>query len=88
MCRELQIEHYFSTPTYPKGNDQVVVSNRTILTALKKRLESSKTKWVDEVPAILWAYRMTPHSATKETPFSLAYGSKVVVLVEIGEPTL
>lgn len=29
-----------------------------------------------------------PHSATKETPFSLAYGSKVIVLVEIGEPTL
>lgn len=31
---------------------------------------------------------MTSHSATKETPFSLAYGSKVVVPVEIGEPTL
>lgn len=56
MCQELEIEHYFSTLTYPKGNDQVVASNRTILTALKKKLESSKTKWVDELPAILWAY--------------------------------
>lgn len=88
MCRGLQIEHYFSIPTYPKRNGQVVVSNRIILATFKKRLESSETKWVDELPAIIWAFQMTPYSVTKKTPFSLAYGSKVVVLMEIGEPTL
>lgn len=60
------------------------VSNKTIITTLKKRLESSKAKWINELLVVLWAYRVTPHSAIKETPFLLAYGVEVIILVEIG----
>ena len=32
---------------------------------------------------MLWAYRTTQKSATQETPFSLAFGTKTVALVEV-----
>ena len=33
---------------------------------------------------MLWAYRTTRKSATQETPFALAFGTKVVAPVEVG----
>jgi len=32
--------------------------------------------------------QMYPQSATNESPFSLVYGAKARILVEIGEPSL
>ena len=32
---------------------------------------------------VLWAYRTTPKRSTGETPFSMTYGTEVVILVEI-----
>lgn len=55
---------------------------------LKKKLESSKAKQVNELSVVLWAYQVTLHDATKETLYSLAYGVEVVVIVEIGLPSL
>nr|KYP33430.1 Retrovirus-related Pol polyprotein from transposon opus [Cajanus cajan] len=36
---------------------------------------------------VLWAYRCTPQSTTKETPFRLTYGTDAMIPVEIGEPS-
>ena len=33
----------------------------------------------------MWAYHTTPQSTTKETPFSLMYGSDAMIPVEIHE---
>ena len=33
---------------------------------------------------VLWAYRTTRKSATRETPFALAFGIEAVALVEVG----
>ena len=33
---------------------------------------------------MLWAYRTTRKSATQETPFTLAFGTEAVALVEVG----
>ena len=51
---------------------------------LKTKLENLKGKWVEYLPEVLWAYRTTHKSATQETPFSLAFGTKAVALVEVG----
>ncbi|XP_068504466.1 uncharacterized protein [Phaseolus vulgaris] len=51
----------------------------------KKKVEKSQWTWAEEVPRIVWAYHTTPQSTTKETPFSLMYGSNAVILVEIQE---
>ena len=39
---------------------------------------------MDYLPEVLWAYRTTCKSATQETPFSLAFGTKVIAPIEVG----
>ena len=55
---------------------------------LKKRLDDTKGRWVDELPHVLWTYRITPRRSMGETPFSMTYGSEVVIPLEFGFPTL
>ncbi|RVX18478.1 Retrovirus-related Pol polyprotein from transposon 17.6 [Vitis vinifera] len=69
-------------------NGQAEATNKTLITALKKRLEQAKGKWVEELPGVLWAYRTTPGRPTGNTPFALAYGMDAVIPTEIGLPTI
>ena len=50
---------------------------------IKTRLEGAKGLWPDELSGVLWAYRTTVRTPTGETPFKLAYGSEVVILVKV-----
>ena len=55
---------------------------------LRKRLDSAKGRWPEELVEVLWAYRCTPQSSTNESPFTLVYGADAMIPVEIGEPYL
>ncbi|VFQ93639.1 unnamed protein product [Cuscuta campestris] len=55
-------------------NGRVENTNRTIVDGLKKKIMECKSAWVEELPYILWTYRITPRKATGETPFALTYG--------------
>ena len=54
---------------------------------LKKRLDLNKERWGEELHGVMWAYRMIPHTATQETPFSLSYGVEAVIPAEIEVPS-
>ena len=54
------------------------------MNGLKKRLDDTKGKWVEELPHFLWTYRTTPRRLTKETHFSMTYGAGVVIPLETG----
>ena len=84
FCAELGIRNYYSSPAHPQSNGQAEVTIRTLKAALKTKLEGLKGKWVEYLPAVLWAYRTTRKTATQETPFALAFGTEAVALVEIG----
>uniref|UniRef100_A0A2N9FFW9 Integrase catalytic domain-containing protein n=1 Tax=Fagus sylvatica TaxID=28930 RepID=A0A2N9FFW9_FAGSY len=84
FCSELGIKNFFSSPGYPQSNGQAEVSNKIILSGIKKKLEKAKGKWVEELPSILWTHRTTVRKATGETPFALAYGVEAVIPLEIG----
>ena len=58
------------------------------MSGLKKRLENSKGKWVEELPYVLWTYQTTPGRSTGETPFSMTYGAKTVIPLETRFPIL
>ncbi|RVW28055.1 Gypsy retrotransposon integrase-like protein 1 [Vitis vinifera] len=75
---ELNIRNLYSTPRYPQSNGQAEATNKTLITALKKRLEQAKGKWVEELPG----------RPTGNTPFALAYGMDAVIPTEIGLPTI
>ena len=84
FCAELGIKNYYSSPAHPQSNGQAEVTIRTLKAALKTKLEYLKGKWVAYLPEVLWAYRTTCKSTTKETPFALAFGTEAVAPVEIG----
>nr|CAN72093.1 hypothetical protein VITISV_009001 [Vitis vinifera] len=88
FCSELNIRNSYSTPRYPQSNGQAEATNKTLITALKKRLEQAKGKWVEELSGVLWAYRTTPGRPTGNTPFALAYGMDAIIPTEIGLPTI
>ena len=88
FCENWGVQLKFSTPRNPQSNGQAESSNKTIMNSLKKRLGKAKGNWVDELPAVLWAYRTTSRTPTGETPFSLVYGAEAVIPVEYGIPSL
>ncbi|XP_071709323.1 uncharacterized protein [Rutidosis leptorrhynchoides] len=69
------------------ANGLCEVTNRDIVSGIKKRLYEKRTGWVDELPNVLWAHRTTFKKSTGETPFSLVYGSEVIIPAEILVPT-
>ncbi|GMG99406.1 hypothetical protein Nepgr_001246 [Nepenthes gracilis] len=58
--------------------------NRTLLHGFKTKLEDTWGLWVDELPLVLWSYRITPKEPTCETLFNLCYGIEVVIPIKIG----
>nr|XP_025611643.1 uncharacterized protein LOC112704995 [Arachis hypogaea] len=83
----LGIRQKFFSVEHPQTNGQVESANKIILLGLKKRLDNKKGAWADELASVLWSYRTTEQSSTKETPFRLTYGLDAVIPVEIGEPS-
>ena len=79
FCQELKIKNLYSTPWYPQSNGLAEASNKTLLTTLKKRLDSAKGKWVDELPRVLWAYRTIARRPTSISPFTLTYGMEAII---------
>ena len=57
--------------------------NQSLLKIIKTRLEGIKGIWLEEFPSILWAYRTTTRTPTKEISFRLTYGSEVVIPAEV-----
>ena len=87
-CDELRITNRYSTLVYPQGNGQAETVNKVIVNGLKKRLDDSKGKWVEELQHVLWTYRTTPRRSIGETPFSTTYGVEAVIPLETGFLTL
>ena len=88
LCQKINIKSLYSTPWYPQSNGLVKASNKTLLTALKKQLDSAKGKWVDELPRVLWAYRTTARKPTGISPFAITYKMEAIIPTEISMPTI
>ena len=84
FCSELGIRNHYSSPAHPQANGEVEITNRTLLKIIKTLLEGAKGIWPDELLSVLWAYRMTARTPTRETPFRLTYGADAVIPAEVG----
>ena len=82
------ISNRYSTLAYPQENGQAETVNKVIVSGLKKRLDDTKRKWVEELPHILWTYWTTPHRSTGETPFLMIYRAETVIPLGTRFPTL
>ena len=71
------------SPAHLQANRQVEVTNRTLLKIIKTQLEEAQGIWLDKLPSVLWAYRTTTRTPTRETPFRLTYGANAVIPAEV-----
>ncbi|XP_072087337.1 uncharacterized protein [Arachis hypogaea] len=83
----LGIRQKFSSVEHPQTNGQVEAANKVIQQSLRKRLDQKKGAWADELASVLWSYRTTQQSSTREMPFRLTNGVDVIIPVEIEEPS-
>ena len=65
-------------------NGQTEVTNQTLLKIIKTKLDDAKGACLEELPNVLWAYRTTARTLTRETPFRLTYGTEAVISIEVG----
>jgi len=78
------IRHVNSSVEHPQTNGQAETANKVILNELKKRLGIAKGRWPEELLEVLWAYRCTPQTSTRETPYSMVYRIDAMIPVEVG----
>ena len=88
LCHTYHIKLNFASVSYPQSNGQAEATNKAILSIIKKSLEQNKGKWAEELPRILWAYKTTKRSSTRETLFAMVYVTEAVIPTDIGLPTL
>nr|GEW18659.1 reverse transcriptase domain-containing protein [Tanacetum cinerariifolium] len=62
-------------------------ANRSLGEGIKARLGEGNKNWVEELLHVLWAHKTMVKSSHGDTPFSLTYGTEVVIPAEIGMPT-
>ena len=66
-----------TTPFHPRSDGQTERMNRTILNMLRTTAQDSPQDWPTKLPALLSAYRMTPHKSTGVTPNSAMLAREV-----------
>lgn len=73
-------------PTH-KVTDKLKLLTSLFVNELKWRLNDSKGKWIDELPNVLWAFQTTLRRLMGEALFSMTYGAKAMIPLEMGLPT-
>ncbi|XP_057784959.1 uncharacterized protein LOC131002495, partial [Salvia miltiorrhiza] len=64
----------FSTTCHPQTDGQTEVVNRTLSTLLRAIIKKNIKSWEECLPHVEFAYNRAVHSATKFSPFEIAYG--------------
>jgi RNase H-like domain found in reverse transcriptase/Integrase zinc binding domain len=70
-----------------KGNGMIERGHQPIIQALIALTMGGKKPWVDLLPYVLFADRVTVHGPTGFTPFYMVYGREAVLPVETRFPT-
>jgi hypothetical protein len=81
------IDTYYSSVAHPQCNGQVERANGMVLQALKDRIyddaSNYATRWLAELPHVIWGLRTQVRSVTGFSPFFLVYGSEVVLPIDV-----
>ena len=74
VCDLLGIKKLNTTACHPQCNGMVERLNGTLKAMLRKHVVKFGPQWDQYLPGVLWAYRNTPHDATREKPSFLMFG--------------
>nr|GEZ01668.1 reverse transcriptase domain-containing protein [Tanacetum cinerariifolium] len=87
-CEKLCIRQCFAFVKHPQANGLVERKNRSLCEGIKAWFDKRSKNCIEEISHVLWAHHTMIKSCNEETPFSLTYGTEVVIPVEIGMLTL
>jgi len=79
LCSNTRINKTRTTPFHPRPDGETELANRTILQMLRASIDEQPQSWPDRLPALLAAYRMTPHSVTGISPNMAMLGREVLL---------
>jgi ribonuclease HI/dsDNA-binding SOS-regulon protein len=87
FCQDSLIDVYYSSVAHPRCNGQVERANGMVLQALKDRIyddaSAYATRWLEELPHVIWGLRTQVSSATGCSPFFLTYGSEAILPTDV-----
>jgi hypothetical protein len=87
FCQDNLIDIYYSLVAHPWCNGQVERAKGMVLQALKDRIyddaSNYATRWLAELPHVIWGLRTQVSSATGFSPFFLVYGSEAILPTDI-----
>ncbi|RDX71818.1 hypothetical protein CR513_48779, partial [Mucuna pruriens] len=87
LCEQFRIFHHNSTPYHPKMNGVVEAANKNLKKIIQKMVVTYKD-WHETLPYALNRYHTSVRTSTGATPYSLVYGTKVVLPIEVEIPSL
>lgn len=76
-CKLLRIDKIETTAYHPQSNGVVERSHQTLMNHLKCFVEEDQRNWDVWLPYAMMAYRSTPHSVTKYSPYYLLHGREM-----------
>jgi hypothetical protein len=83
FIQENTIDVYYSSAAHPRCNGQVERANTMVFQSLKDCIfddaSNYATRWLAELPHMIWDLRTQVSFSMGFSPFFLVYGSKVIV---------
>jgi len=79
LCNLTGVHKTRTTPFHPRSDGQTERANKTILQMLRASADDNPADWPNRLPALLAAYRMTPHASTHESPNMLMFGRETLL---------
>ncbi|KAG7564224.1 Retrotransposon gag domain [Arabidopsis suecica] len=76
LWRKMGTKLLYSTACHPQTDGQTEVVNRTLGALIRTTVASNPGTWLELLPLMEFAYNQSVHSATKKSPFEVAYGFK------------
>ena len=82
VCTQFKIKHHNSVPYRPKMNGAIEAANKNVKRIIAKATKTNKD-WHEKLSFALHAYQIGVRTSTGATPYSLVYGMKVVLPIEV-----
>ena len=83
LCELTQIKKLRTTPYRPEGNGSCERFNRTLISILGTLPKDFKSKWLQHISTLTYAYNCTCSNATGFSPYYLLYGRHPLLSIDI-----
>jgi hypothetical protein len=87
FCHDNLIDVYYCSVAHPRCNGQVERANGMVLQAFKDRIyddaSNYATRWLAELPHVIWVLRTHVSSTTGFSPFFLVYRSEAIFATDV-----